>query len=1555
MQSPDINFSNIRKHRSSQNDGFEELTRQLIQAEPPTGYSSIENRGPGADGGVEILVRFPSGRVWGWQSKYFPDGFGPSEVAQVKKSFSSALKNFETLEKYVVAIPRNLSGPAESDNSTQTRNWQDFKKWCEDQAAASGRKVQIDLWDDTYFVSRLQRSEPVYAGMRLYWFDQTVLDSRWFERHLSKSLEFIGKRYRKADHIDIAIEKTVEIIRRESAFADRLSDVWRCVESSLKTMEKIMQSLPNGAKRTTDFENTKSILRRIVDASKLLDPNPLYSDEIADLLAKLREVQNDPSMDYVLNQARFEQEAPASTSRNSKRVTAYDRTVRDRLAKLKSEVDDAIKIFSGPEISLIRTPSLLVEGRAGIGKSHLIARQVEAHIAAGNPAVFIPARVLEHGEKPEREILEYLDLKDLRFEVFLGALEAAAKASGHPALFAIDGINESFHADGWQSGLPGLLAQIKNFKRISFCVSIREAYKKLCVRPNLDLVAIPHVGFSTNLGEAAREYLDRNGIERPSVPLFELRDILYNPLFLSTAVDYMLAKKLTGFPRGLDSMARLIEFWLEAIEINLTSKGYDRIAPGDGKLPEAARRLALAMAEKSSEYLDLSSANQICEEVLDLCRPSKVADRFLNRLIDEGMLLDTPDYGGSGNGRRVSFAFQQFGDYFIADAIIQSTATRAKLAAAIRPGGKFNYMFDENAHWQFIGERVALLALTPKRFGVELPELEAELNGVITIPPEDFVASLQWRHGTEITAETLAFAENLRKKTSSQGRDAVVSDELWFETLLKLAAIPENSLNAKFLKRTLADLSLAERDATWSLYLVGKTETDDDDWSPVQELVNWSWTAPVAKIDLQTIHLAATTLALMTSTMDRKARDSATKGLSSLLMKYPSAISPLIDEFKDWDDAYVRERVLAAALGGVIYCIDNKILKSVAEAVDRMVFRREMVERHAWVRRYGCMIVEHAVNRSAELDQSLVARATAPYNSLAITEWPELQDVAQYRESAWAIVSSVVGFIEEEEGKMSATMAGDFGRYTMSGIGTSFSAEIRGEVPPTSRNAEIERFWDEAESEDPGTRALRGQLEKAMAQMTEVSVLGSLRDLPDIGKLIGKMNPDSDEIEEISLRLLECTFEGDENAQREKLEQCLNDLVNQLKGLISEGLRQRYDQLLPLERRNSDHIEKFSAQKARLWVADRAIKLGWSSASHQPIEMGSMGLSYGRLDHQIERIGKKYQHIALQELIGYLADHHWFIDWNAPPSILTAIENSSGADIDPTYLAGDFSKPVATHFPSGIAIPVLRFKPSTARQNMTWAATTADIPDAKPFLVQTDDYGTVWYLQRSSVRSENYMASLESDEPFRCAQHITELVLFAQGDAGKLDELTTETLGGDDRDLLSDSRDALGFLGQRSSVHLTTPLAFERTFEVAGLKFGRFVEGFSPKSGEYDQSGVSSDRAFDVPTASLIFAKKLKPFDAWSSYYVSDDGKPAFAHDPRRAYAGVSVIRADVIETFANDHGLEPVWIVWAEKDGGKGNNRSTGGERLFTRKDFIGFYHRPEGKWRGKLIRFRE
>lgn len=1554
MPNPDINFRNIRKHRSSQNDGFEELTRQLVLAEPPEGATEIEHRGPGADGGVEIIARFADGCVWGWQSKYFTDGFGSSEVNQLKSSFSAALTNFPKLERYYVAIPRNLSGHAEGENDTQTKNWKNFKQWCEDEATALKRTVEIVLWDDTYFVSRLQRSDPAHAGMRLYWFDETVFDQDWFERQLRKSLAFIGNRYREPDHVDVKIGDTLEIMTKRPGFLQRLESVWNTIAASTEKLAAAIKTLDKTDSHIADFEQAVSLLRELSGAAKETDPGKLVDQRIANLLEMLRDIEDNGSVNFVLGQARFMTRKDSKKPDSERETYVYPRKTRDLLAELQSDIMDASLEFSLQEIELFRTPALLVEGEAGIGKSHIIAREVQRHVQQGHPAVFVPGRTLDQGDKPESEILHYLDLKDLRFETFLGALDAAAKADGHPALLAIDGINESLDATGWEPGLPKLISQVRQFDQIGFCVSIRSAYKKLCIRPGLDVVTVRHVGFSANFGEAARQYLDRHGIERPSAPIFELRDTLYNPLFLTTAVDFLRATKQTSFPRGLDSISKLIDFWLEAIEINLTTKRYDRIQRGDGKILEVAEAIAAKMAEDGSEYLDFKTANTICEQIVDLGPPAKVADRLLMKLIDEGMFLDTPDNSDGKTGKYISFAFQKFSDYFIADAVLRQTGDAPALAAAVKPGGKYYYLFDEETPWKFAGPRTALFALTALRLGKELPDIEADIGDHVFFSAEDFLDSLQWRQGNAIWDETRELLEDIRARPAAVD-EPELSDDVYFDVLLRLAAIPECRLNALYLKKKLGAMTLADRDATWSLYLVRKTETYDEEWSIVQELIDWSWTAPAAEIGSEKIHLIAITIALMTSTMDRQVRDSATKALSSLLMKFPAEIAGLIEEFKDWDDAYVRERVLAAAVGGALYCIDHPILKSAAEAADRMVFARQPVERHAWVRRYAHLVVLHASLRGVALTADLVSRATPPYASAPITDWPTLADLAPLHEIARDIFSSVIGYLSEKEGSKQPIMAGDFGRYTISGIDTSFSAETRGENPPVSRDMEIEQFWADVEEADPRAVGLRNQLESARAQKAEGSMAVLLK-RADVDALLAQLDDDdddSDKMEKFAVQIGSQTSAEDAKSQA-RLEKAYDDLEASLLALLTPQLRDRYQALEPLVFRSGGQIEKFSIQTARNWIVDRALKLGWDPKVHEPIERQALRYSHGRHDHHIERIGKKYQHIAHQELIGYLADHHWYLDWNSPASILQEMERFERSDIDPTYLASEFAKQASTFFPEGVEVPEMRFTPSEPVNNMEWTKSPVDLPDVVPFLIQKDVDGQEWYLQKSFTRSFGYMNNLKSNDPFKSAQLSIELVLFKVEDVGRLDELTTETLDGDDGGVFDSGRDSSAFYGQRSARHLSDPVKFELISEITDIKFGRFVESYSPKFGEYDHSGVQSDKGFNVPTATLIVSQKLTPKDAWSAYYVSEDGKPAFVHDHDRGDDGVTLVRAGVIKDFAKQSGLKPVWIVWGEKDGGKGNNRLVEEERLFARNDFLGFYYELDGVWHGNLIRFR-
>lgn len=1138
-------------------------------AEPPENCASIENRGPGADGGVEILIKFPNGNIWGWQSKYFPDAFGASEVAQLKKSFSAALANFPRLERYYVAVPRNFSGHAEGDQNTQTKNWNGFKKWCGDESAKLGRSVSIELWDESYFVSRLQRNDAIYAGMRLYWFDEKALDIQWFKHQLAKSFSYIGKRYRPDDHVKVRIADTIRVVRRDDSFEDRLQRVSLNVADAIALLQSLVKIGDEADPLKEHCSSLSKLLEEFSGAFADCDHGALYAHLLSNLLRKLTPTIYETLAYRALIDAQYERTKkinPETGKKESKHT--YSDGVRWKIRNLAAKLEAVASEFSSAEIELIQYPILLVDGHAGVGKSHLLANEVETHIRNGNPALFVPARVLDHGDRPEQELLRYLDLADLRFETFLAALHAAALASGRPALFVIDGLNESLFARGWEGGLPSLITQIKKFNRIALCVSIRSSYRELCIRAGLDVTRISHHGFRGHLGEAAKEYLDRNGIERPSAPIFGLTEILYNPLFLSTAVDFMKATGQVSFPRGMDSVATLISFWLGAVEQNLITKGFDRISLNDRKIPQIMKELASEMAASESEYVAYELAHKICEEVVDLAPPARQGDRLLPRLIDEGLLLDFPS-DESDTGKRVSFGFQKFSDYFIADAIIRDCKSPELLAEALKSNGKYAYLFSAKRFHEFSGPRVALLALTPARFARELPLIEEKSAESIRISVKEFISSLLWRRSQDISQETVDLIERQRQREGKNG--PMIDDSSWFDLLLELATLPNCLLNASYLKKELASIPLAERDAKWSVYLVGKAETYDDDWSVVQQLIDWAWVAPKSEIEAEKIHQVAIALALMTSTMDRELRDCATKALASLLVKFSDEISILIDEFADWDDTYVRERVLAAAAAGVLYCEDEGILKAGALAADRMVFGKCPVERHAWTRRYAQIIVNHAAFNKVGIDDELISRSAPPYSSEPISDWPTLEQVAPHREGASSIFSSVVGFIGTHFDGKAPMMAGDFGRYTMGGIDDKFSEVFRGDQPPPSRKDEIQYFWNKVAALGPAAR-------DAHVELTRLSELQGRARLSGFLKSLGKDDGLSEdgEIEEEAN-----AGDADKTSSTEA--------EGLLLSLLSPELRQEYERLQPLSRFQDSGIPKFSLLKGQCWVFNATV------------------------------------------------------------------------------------------------------------------------------------------------------------------------------------------------------------------------------------------------------------------------------------------------------------------------------------------------------------------------------
>ena len=125
---------------------------------------------------------------------------------------------------------------------------------------------------------------------------------------------------------------------------------------------------------------------------------------------------------------------------------------------------------------LTNAKAVLLQGPAGIGKSHLLADIVEYHLHEGGPALlFLGDKFVDN--EPWPQIRDQLDRPPTeQFKHFLGSLDAAAQAAGMRAIVCIDALNERNGIDVWPERLTAFLKAFEAFPRVGVILSCRSTY-----------------------------------------------------------------------------------------------------------------------------------------------------------------------------------------------------------------------------------------------------------------------------------------------------------------------------------------------------------------------------------------------------------------------------------------------------------------------------------------------------------------------------------------------------------------------------------------------------------------------------------------------------------------------------------------------------------------------------------------------------------------------------------------------------------------------------------------------------------------------------------------------------------------------------------------------------------------------------------------------------------------------------------------------------------------------------------------------------------------------
>jgi hypothetical protein len=1459
-----VDFNSIRSHRGSQNNGFEELVVQLVRRRPPLGAKEFRRiEGAGGDAGVEALWLKNDGSSVGIQAKYFLR-VRDIDWTQIDKSVAATLEHRPEVNVYRVAIACDLTdkGGVKGRGRTGWAAWDEHVKRWEADALAFGRKVSFEPITASDLIDWL--GQPSAAGLARYWFGIDVLGLPWFAKQVRIASADLGERYTPSQHVAVSASLAFDGLARTSSLNARLL---QAVEATWK--HRILSS----AEALTDdiraaAERADSELKRVHAIADAVGAPVATKWDVEKWLSDVRAGKQ--LLHNLEDELREQQQTIPDSEMKPQPSPDHQGHLKYSIRKAEQALGDLARLLTSITFEADASRVLLVTGEAGAGKSHLLAAEANRSIREGRPALLFLGQQFAQGN-PWDQCERSLGLPGWPRDELFGALDAAGEAAGTRALILVDAVNEGAGASLWRNHLAGFIEGLAPYIHVAVVVACRTEYVHFAI-PNQVLNSYPRVelqGFSTfeEQESAAIQYLDRRGIVRPAGPL--LAPEFSHPLFLKAASDALIQRQTFVFPRGLRGALNILGFYLESVGNNLLPASAE---PADlsTELRRALHKIAQEMARTKLDYVSRSQADLIIAQTFSP-RTSPVGMTWLDVLLRNGIVRLDPDpsaqEGSSfvGSEDVVRIAFQRFQDHLFVQESISGITDATKLFTA---GGALQWLVSSTERYRWIGLFEALSIQIPERFGVEL--VDALPGGIDRWwfewgIQDGFRQSVRWRatksqagHPT-FTDRSLALLNLIDKSRS-------------VALLLEVAAVQEHPWNANLLHRNLWDWGLNRRDLKWSRVIAFATS---DYEHPVHRLLKWASGGNLDHADSEMIQLVAITLTWLCSSTSRYIRDTATRGLCRLLRKMPEMYHDLLTMMVDVDDLYVLERLLAASYGAACQLGEDPVVEKMATTTFSLVFKDRMPPKHILVRDYALGILEMAEGRGRLPAMVDIAKSRPPFAANMLRA-PSQSALEKRREK-----------LGDHSIFWSCGEHGDFGRYEIESAVGHFSATKLSAPPPRTARNRFDLFVAEVATSTIERKRAFEILEEACRNVYRLDFDHSEKN--------------------ITIRKTRV------KAAANYAQECEDAFLS----MLTQDERDRYSKdsyHLLLGNRVDHEPALFDARWAQRWVTARAYSLGWNKERFSDDQVPS---DLDRQRAKIERIGKKYQWIALHELLAWLSDTHWIAGSydEQPKRYCYPTDTAFQRDLDPTLAEDtDIQESPKDEWWK------LEFNMSSISDNQltTWVVKNDTWQSAKDAIFRTDSESKQWITLHSFQRAVEQFSDRDYVQRLiglrREVFQFVRCLIVAQKDLplayDKLVAAESRNMHHWEAPKLTDGP----YLGE---------YGWRETWPSFGWLHGsRLLGGVSmlkPVVEYFWESHLDASRpngvSLRLPNRNLLDLLNLAPPSPLSPYATLDHaGKEIIAHHKGTDGDHLVTIRRDALERLLVRHQLGCLWFVSAER-----------------------------------------
>ncbi len=568
----------------------------------------------------------------------------------------------------------------------------------------------------------------------------------------------------------------------------------------------------------------------------------------------------------------------------------------------------------------------------------------------------------------------------------------------------------------------------------------------------------------------------------------------------------------------------------------------------------------------------------------------------------------------------------------------------------------------------------ALAIQLPERWGIELPDLYP------TTDENDRKG--WWRLSQAWDAFISSIVLRDRQAFGERTRDLInnalnTQPRETADALISVAPDPDHPYNGTRLHNFLSGIPMPDRDAYWTemhYYALG------DPSQALDRLIRWAARGPYPEYPAEVIELACVPLIWQLASPNRFSRDYTTKALATILIDRPDVCLGLVDSFGDVDDPYVVQRLAAAILGAVTrgtFPLDKTQAHEIVEALVATLIESDKRLPDILTRDYVASLARW-LRRHGLISPRLLRRASPPY------------------------------------------------------------ASRRPKVPRT--RAHLERTYPASEKRHEGYASIRYSALSTHSDWARYVVSGRVDDfLPvKIGEPVPPEEPIAPPASRIDQRAW-TKFVASLSDEQRSLDLESSDDVGQLLETLTDGqtdLLRKVSVTAPSRRKFVPPPLAVPPERAGRFIFQRCIELGWSPERFG--EFDSNLSSRGRESRKPERFGKKYQWIALFELLARLTDNFVFKSWGTEKTYEGAWQLNL-RDIDPTLpperievredeeYARSPTFPVVSH-PAWWSPESPTFSESAPGQEGAWAELTDDLPAPDRILQVMDADDKAWVV-----------------------------------------------------------------------------------------------------------------------------------------------------------------------------------------------------------------------------------